>query len=504
MIAPGTKFGAFEIIERIGGGGMGTVFKAYQPSLARFVAIKVLPEQFASDPDLQQRFVQEGLAIAKLRHPNIVAAIDFGRENDVLYLVSEFVEGGTLADQVGSPLPLDYVVRMLAPIAAALDYAHARGVMHRDVKPSNVLLARDGTPVLSDFGLAKLAGPAPGLTQSGTFMGTYEYLAPEYAGGAEPSPAGDQYGLALTAYELLVGRRPFVGATPLALIFAQQNAPPPPPSQFEVSLPPQAEAALMRGLAKSPAERYPNCSAFVRALEAAPLGSSAAPGVAAAGRTRSVLLVRRAIVPSVLAAGVLLVGALALAGGRGGTAPAPTPSPSDAGVVPPPPAPAPPLQTATLTPVETSTTGPTTRPTTSPTRPPTPTPVPKPEVATFSSASDPVTLAHGAQGRCVIAYRNDGGSTWIVGGSTQVTLVFSDAAATDVRAWVTATAPLAVQSPDRVAPSEVATFAFAYTVPDVAHAGTAYWLVAHPVLGGAVIGPDAACVVTARDVDPTQ
>src|SRR3990172_8286921 len=153
-VVAGATIGAYRIIEQIGRGGMATVYKAYQPALARNVAIKVLPQFFAEDPGSHERFQQEAIAIAKLRHPNILAVFDYGEENGITYIASEFVDGGTLAEQLPTPLP-----------------APARGAPPGDVKPSTGPPARDGTPILSDFGLAKMVGTMPRLPQSGMAVG---------------------------------------------------------------------------------------------------------------------------------------------------------------------------------------------------------------------------------------------------------------------------------------------------------------------------------------------
>ena len=266
-LQPGTSLGNYEIIEKIGAGGMGAVYKAYQPGLGRFVAIKVLPPQTAGDPAFGERFAQEARAVGKLRHPNIVTAFDFTQQGDIAYLVSDYIDGGTLADQLGTPLPLDYAMGILGPIAGALDYAHARGIVHRDIKPQNVLLTREGTPVLTDFGLAKIVGPGSGMTQAGSLMGTADYMAPELAGGAEAAgPAADQYALGIIAFQMLVGRHPFPSDNPLSALMAHVNKPVPLPSQLGVVLPPGAEAALLRVLAKKPEDRFARSGDFVRAL----------------------------------------------------------------------------------------------------------------------------------------------------------------------------------------------------------------------------------------------
>ena len=282
-IQPGGKLGSYEIVEKIGAGGMGAVYKAYQTSLGRYVAIKVLPPQTAGDPSFADRFAQEARAIGKLRHPNIVTAFDFATDAGVAYLVSDYIDGGTLADQLGAPLPLDYTIQLLAPIASALDYAHARGVVHRDIKPQNILMTHDGVPVLTDFGLAKIVGPGSGMTQAGSLMGTADYMAPELSGGAEVAgPAADQYALGLIAYQMLVGRHPFPADNPLSALMAHVHKPVPVPSSLGVTLTPGVEAALLKALSKKPEERFARSGDFVRALAGSAYLTPAAAAASAA------------------------------------------------------------------------------------------------------------------------------------------------------------------------------------------------------------------------------
>ncbi|HEY3101435.1 MAG TPA: protein kinase, partial [Methylomirabilota bacterium] len=325
-LQPGNTLGNYEIVEKIGAGGMGAVYKAYQASLGRYVAIKVLPPQTAGDPAFAERFAQEARAIGKLRHPNIVTAFDFTQQGDIAFLVSDYIDGGTLADQLGSPLPLEYAIGILGPIGGALDYAHARGVVHRDIKPQNVLLTREGMPVLTDFGLAKIVGPGSGMTQAGSLMGTADYMAPELAGGAESAgPAADQYALGIIAYQMLVGRHPFPSDNPLSALMAHVNKPVPLPSQLGVVLPPGVEAGLLRALAKKPEDRFARSGDFVRALAgsqfsvptpapttfAAPSSPSQPPIVGAAGAVVAATPVEAApsplLSPSGLVSGVARV-----------------------------------------------------------------------------------------------------------------------------------------------------------------------------------------------------
>lgn len=266
-IKPGTKIGPYEVVEQIGRGGMATVYKAHQPSLARFVAIKVLPDFFVDEPGFKERFQREAVSVAKLRHSNILAVFDYGDTEGITYIVNEFIDGGTLADQVGNPLPIDYTTQILAPIASALDYAHARGVLHRDLKPSNILLSHDGTPILGDFGLAKMLGQGgPGLTQSGMVVGTPEYMAPEQCEGKDLTPGADIYSLGVVAYEMLTGRPPFTAETPAAVIMAQIHNQLPAPRSIYAEVPPAVEVALLKALARQPGDRPRSASQMVRGL----------------------------------------------------------------------------------------------------------------------------------------------------------------------------------------------------------------------------------------------
>ena len=265
----GQRLGPYQLLERIGRGGMATVFRAYHPALDRQVAIKVLPEFLAEEPSYRERFLHEARSIARLRHPHILQVFDFGDDSGVPYIVMELVEGGTLATRVGSPMHLEDVVAFLAPVAEALDYAHMNGVVHRDVKPSNILVRGNGSPVLADFGLARLAGAARKLTASGTVMGTPEYMAPEQVADEPVGPASDRYSLAIVAYEMLTGRAPFQADTPAAVLVSQMTRPVPAPVELEGELNAHLGDVLRRGLAKRPEERFPTASAFVSALKPA-------------------------------------------------------------------------------------------------------------------------------------------------------------------------------------------------------------------------------------------
>src|SRR5437870_1816171 len=268
-VQEGATVGAYKIIERIGRGGMATVYRAYHPALDRFVAIKALPDFFADDPLYRERFQQEARSVAHLKHPNILEIFDFGYEDGLAYLVLELVDGGTLADRLGQPLDLREAVRLLSQVAGALDHAHQHGILHRDIKPSNILIHTDGTAVLADFGLAKMAGSLRRLTSSGTVMGTPEYMSPEQAADEPIGPASDLYSFAVVAYEMLTGRVPFHAETPAAILLSHVTKAMPATHELRGELSAHVEDVLRRGLAKSPEDRFSSAAAFVAALKPA-------------------------------------------------------------------------------------------------------------------------------------------------------------------------------------------------------------------------------------------
>jgi YVTN family beta-propeller protein len=263
-LTAGARLGPYEILEVVGRGGMATVYKAHHPALKRDVAIKLLAANLAEDENFLERFRSEAVTVASLRHPNILQVFDFGEADGMSYLVTEFVNGTTLAREIHVETGPELVMDVLGPIAAALDYAHAQGILHRDVKPANVLISRDGTPVLADFGLARIVGSATGLTRTGTLIGTPEYMAPEQAAGGDAVAATDRYALAVIAYQMLCGRLPYQADTPLATLQAHLQRPL--PLDGAAALPSTVRKVLMRGLAKRPPERYATAMEFVEAL----------------------------------------------------------------------------------------------------------------------------------------------------------------------------------------------------------------------------------------------
>jgi serine/threonine protein kinase len=266
-LGPGVQVGPYQIVEQIGRGGMATVFKAYQPALERMVALKVLPEVLAEDPQFRERFRREAVAIAKLRHPSILTVYDHGEFEDQLYIVTEYVEGGTLAGELGKPLGIPRTTEVLGSIASALDYAHRQGVLHRDVKPSNILINKEGAAVLGDFGLARMMAPTgERLTRIDMVVGTPEYMSPEQCAGKDAGPASDQYSLGVVAFEALTGHVPYDAETPAAVMLEQMQAPLPNPRTVNPNLSENVEHALMRALAKVPSDRFASCGEFIDAI----------------------------------------------------------------------------------------------------------------------------------------------------------------------------------------------------------------------------------------------
>lgn len=277
-IQPGTKLGQYEVKEFIGQGAMGFVYRAYHPQLERTGAVKVL-QAITPDPDTTARFRHEAQAIAQMRHPNILNVYDFGEFEGTPYMIVEYVAGGSLADRIRSaPIDQASALKYLRGIATALDHAHSLGIVHRDVKPANVLLGRDDQPILADFGLAKLLQGSSLKSMTGVTTGTPAYMAPEQVTGSKVGPPADRYSLATMAYELFTGSIPFDGEGVLELLYAQVHRQPPLPSSRKPELGPRLDAVLMRGLAKDPGARWPSCQAFVDALAAA-LSGAALPSV---------------------------------------------------------------------------------------------------------------------------------------------------------------------------------------------------------------------------------
>ena len=270
----GQTFGQYELRDLLGAGGMGTVYRGYQASLKRYVAVKVLSPQFAQQPGAVERFNREAQTSAALEHPHIIHIHDYGMQAGVYYLVMQLLTGGTLAERMAQrantdqPLPsLGEAADLLKQIASALDYAHSQGVIHRDIKASNVMFDNHGTAYLVDFGIARLKEATSGLTGTGMVVGTWAYMAPEQWRGETVVPATDQYALAVMMYGLLTGHLPFEAETPAGVMHKHLNAMPTPAHTLRPDVPEALTLVLERALAKQPADRFPTITAFAQAFE---------------------------------------------------------------------------------------------------------------------------------------------------------------------------------------------------------------------------------------------
>ena len=312
----GLDLGGYRIISEMGHGGMATVYRAVQIALDREVAVKVLPAALAADPGFKSRFQREARAVAQLRHPNIVDVHDYGDSDGTAYIVTELIAGGTLEGRLGVPRPVEEVIDLLAPVASALDHAHRHGILHRDVKPSNILLTDEGVPILSDFGLLRMLGKDTSVTETGMVMGTPDYMAPEQCAGEELGPGADIYALATVAFQLLTGALPFTGETPMKLIVAKLKDPAVRARAIRPDLAPEVENALLRGMALKPEQRYPTATAFVDALAGRgdPLADSTVRIRSAfeAFRERSATFARNPVGYALVGALLLLAGIVAL------------------------------------------------------------------------------------------------------------------------------------------------------------------------------------------------
>ena len=316
-LTPGTKLGPYEILAPLGAGGMGEVYKAKDTRLDRTVAIKVLPSHVASNPEVRQRFEREARAVSSLNHPHICTLYDIGSENGIDFMVMEHIEGDALADRLKKgALPLDQALRYGIEIADALDKAHRQGVVHRDLKPGNIMLTKSGAKLL-DFGLAKMttaqtnAGglsalptEAKPLTKEGSILGTFQYMAPEQLEGKEADSRTDLFAFGSVLYEMVTGRRSFEGksqASPIAAILEHQ---PPGMATLQKMAPPALDHVVTRCLAKDADDRWQSAHDGMSELQwITELGPRGAGEVALATG-------RRVRGSHVFAAGLFVVGAL--------------------------------------------------------------------------------------------------------------------------------------------------------------------------------------------------
>ena len=314
----------YRLVRMIGSGGMGTVWEAEDEILGRPVAVKVLSESLAAGERAVRRFEREARAAARLSGPHIAAVYDFGRSEDRPYIVMELVPGETLADRLAreGPLPPQEAARIATQVAEALEEAHAAGIVHRDVKPGNVMLTPAGDVKVMDFGIAAAAW-AERVTTSDLVLGTPSYLAPEQAKSEKTTPASDVYALGAVLYEMCAGRPPFVAESPVAVALAHVRDDPQPLDQVAKGVPPNIAAAAMAALAKDPAERPPSAAAFASmlreptlplpAIDAAEETTQLEPVARGPEETTPLTPVRRRVdrrrfvVPILLIAGVLLL-----------------------------------------------------------------------------------------------------------------------------------------------------------------------------------------------------
>ncbi len=261
----GQTLGKYEIIALLGQGGMATVYKGYQQEVDRFVAVKVLPPHPGQSAEFVERFRLEARTVARLQHPHILPLYDYGSENDILYLVMAYVDGGSLSDRIRrGALSLSEAQHLLEQVADALDYAHRQNVIHRDIKPDNVLLDREGHALLGDFGIVKILeeGGTLRLTGTGGLVGTPAYMSPEQAQGLPVDNRSDIYSLGVVLYEMLSGKQPFEAETPMQVVLKHLTAPVPSISQLTQHLPPELDNVIGRALAKDPNQRYPSAKAL--------------------------------------------------------------------------------------------------------------------------------------------------------------------------------------------------------------------------------------------------
>ncbi len=269
VLGSGAILGRYRLEERIGAGGMAEVWRALDLGLERNVALKVMsPEAVSGDASFVPRFLREAKLSARLEHPHVLPIYDFGQVDDLLFLVMPLLPGGTLRDRAREGVSAILAMEWLKALASALGYAHGEGIVHRDVKPANVLFDRTGRLFLADFGLAREAGSAS-LTVAGTVLGTPVYMSPEQVRGEAAGPRSDQYALGVLAYYLLAGTPPFEANSVFVVMEKTLRDEPALPSEVNPGLHRSADYVLLKVLEKRPSDRFESCGAFVQALERA-------------------------------------------------------------------------------------------------------------------------------------------------------------------------------------------------------------------------------------------
>ena len=261
--------GRYEIIEKIGDGGMAVVYKARDKQLNRFVAIKILKKEFIADQTFVENFIREAKAAASLLHPNIVTIHDAGKDRDIYYIVMEYVEGRALSDVIAAEAPLDYkrCIRIAKQIASALSLAHRNNIVHRDVKPHNILITADGTAKITDFGIAKAVSDGTIINDSGIIMGSVHYFSPEQSRGQYVDEKSDIYSLGIVLYEMITGRVPFDADNPVTIAVMHMNESIIPPSRLVRGVPPGLDQIVMKATAKYQSDRFGNIEEMYKALD---------------------------------------------------------------------------------------------------------------------------------------------------------------------------------------------------------------------------------------------
>jgi serine/threonine-protein kinase len=277
----GKTLGRYRVLERIGRGGMAEVYKAFQPALDRYVAVKVLHPFLLEEDGARERFSREARAVASLRHPNIVQVFDYDNEGDIYFMVMEFIDGPNLKQvlhqqaQQSKRLDLARIDEIITAIGGALAYAHSMGMIHRDVKPQNIMFTAKGQPLLTDFGIAKIVGTS-GVSASGGLSGTPAYMSPEQGRGGPVDSRTDIYSLGVVLYEMITGRVPFDADTPFAVVIKHMNDPLPLPRSIDPAIPEALERVVLKAMAKAPDERYQTADEFARAAHEAIMNAAPA------------------------------------------------------------------------------------------------------------------------------------------------------------------------------------------------------------------------------------
>jgi serine/threonine-protein kinase len=262
----GQRLGQYRIEARVARGATSTIYKAYQDKLDRYVAIKVLSPHFIDEPGFLDRFYQEARAVARLDHPNILPVYDFDQVGEIVYLVMKYVDTGTLRHVMRGPLDLAYTIEIATQVGLALGYAHRQGVIHRDVKPGNILIADNNWALLTDFGLARILETNQRLTRTGVGVGTPEYMSPEQAQGKAADGRADLYSLGVMLYEMLAGHLPFESESGIAVAMKHVSEPVTPPRNYRPDLLPAVEQVILKALEKDPDRRYLTAEAMLAAL----------------------------------------------------------------------------------------------------------------------------------------------------------------------------------------------------------------------------------------------